>query len=255
MRTPDTDLVHTADAETPPKAAARPKRKMGLRERGKLERRRRIQNAARQEFMEKGYDVATTREIALLAEVGIGTLFTYAKDKRELLMMIVNDDLDEVSGIAEQTIDSKGSLLDQVVAFYKPRYEYWAAHPALGRPIVREIMDVAGATESPGPETARFYARRPRMMSALTQIVAKQQTGGQAIPDISAGLIASLFMTVYLTEVRRWLNQESPNAADGMARFRELIALAIRGVGTREGVAAQNAAPRKKATRGKAEKP
>ncbi len=203
---------------------------MGLRERSKLERRRRIQAAARQEFMEKGYDVATTRDIAALAEVGIGTLFTYAKDKRELLMMIVNDDLDEVSEQAELAIDANKALPEQITAFFRPRYEYWAAHPALGRPIVREIMDVVGATNEPGPETTRFYERRPRMVAAMRQIVSRGQASGQATQTASASLIASLFLTIYLAEVRRWLNQEKPDAAEGLARFRELVDLAIRGV-------------------------
>ncbi len=211
-------------------ATKTPHPKMGLRERGKRERRRRIQAAARSEFMEKGYDVATTRDIAALAEVGIGTLFTYAKDKRELLMMIVNDDLDEVSEAAEKAINANKSLLEQITAFFKPRYDYWAAHPALGRPIVREIMDVVGATDEPGPETARFYERRPRMVKALQQIVTSCQASGQATKAASAPLIASLFLTIYLTEVRRWLNQEKPDANEGLARFSELVDLAIRGV-------------------------
>jgi AcrR family transcriptional regulator len=205
-------------------------KKLGLREKGKRDRRRRIQAAARREFTEKGYDVATTRDIALLAEVGIGTLFTYAKDKRELLMAIVNDDLDQVSEQAEKALDAGQPLLEQITAFYKPRYDYWAANPELGRPIVREIMDVAGATEEPGVETARFYERRPRMMAVLQQIVVNGQRSGEVIKDAPSALIASLFMTIYLTEVRRWLNQEKPNAQEGLARLRELVALAIRGV-------------------------
>ncbi len=211
------------------KHASAPK-KTGLREKGKQERRRRIQAAARREFSEKGYDVATTRDIALQAEVGIGTLFTYAKDKRELLMMIVNEDLDKVSEQVERAIKGDQPLLDQLTAFYKPRYDYWAAHPALGRPMVREIMDVVGATKELGPETARFYERRSRMMAMLQKIVESRQTSGEVIRDAPVTLIASLFMTIYLTEVRRWVNQEKPDAQEGLARFRELAALAIRGV-------------------------
>lgn len=207
------------------------KEKMGLRERGKLERKRRICAAARQAFTEKGYDSATTRDIAALAEVGIGTLFTYAKDKRELLMMILNDDLDRVSEEAENAADARLPLIDQLLAFFRPRYEYWETNPELGRPIVREIMDVAGATEKPGPETARFYERRPRMMHALENIIVRTQAEGKATCAVPAALVASLFLTIYLTEVRRWMHQEKPQAAEGMARLKELLALAIRGAG------------------------
>lgn len=214
-----------------PVSSSSSQEKMGLRERGKLERKRRICVAARHAFMEKGYDAATTRDIAALAEVGIGTLFTYAKDKRELLMMILNDDLDHVSELAERSADARLSLLDQLLAFFKPRYDYWETHPELGRPIVREIMDVAGATEEPGPETARFYRRRARMMHALETIIINAQVEGKATPTVPSSLIASLFLTIYLTEVRRWMNQDQPKAAEGMARLKDLIALAIRGAG------------------------
>ena len=65
---------------------------LGRRERGKLEKRRRIREATREVFRRKGYEAATTREIAARADVAIGTLFAYASDKRELLMMVINDD-------------------------------------------------------------------------------------------------------------------------------------------------------------------
>ena len=70
---------------------------VGLRERQKTERRRRIEAAAREVFREKGYDAATTREIAARAEVSIGTLFAYAADKRELLTMVYRDELHELT--------------------------------------------------------------------------------------------------------------------------------------------------------------
>ena len=61
------------------------------RERNKLDKLRRIKAAARELFLEQGYDNATTREIARRADVGLGTLFSYASDKRDLLFLIYND--------------------------------------------------------------------------------------------------------------------------------------------------------------------
>ena len=48
-----------------------------LRQRNKLEKLQRIQTAARTLFVSKGYDEATMREIARLADVGLGTLFRF----------------------------------------------------------------------------------------------------------------------------------------------------------------------------------
>jgi AcrR family transcriptional regulator len=55
----------------------------GLRARGK--RRRRLREAAHKVFLERGYEGATTREIAARAEIAMGTLFIYATEKRDLL--------------------------------------------------------------------------------------------------------------------------------------------------------------------------
>jgi AcrR family transcriptional regulator len=201
-----------------------------LRERSKLDKRRRITAAAREVFIQKGYDVATTREIAALAEVGIGTLFVYAKDKRELLMLLINDDLDEVNEVCASAVNRNAPLIDQVTAFFTVRYAYWASEPALSRPAVQETFDFLGSADERGPETARFYARRPKISSMLAGIIKDGQDAGHIADDIPCELISSLFMTIYLTEVRRWLYQDEPLVEIGIARLRELLALAIRGV-------------------------
>jgi AcrR family transcriptional regulator len=46
---------------------------------------RRIKDAARGLFLAKGFEDTTTREIAIRAGVGIGTIFVYAENKRDLL--------------------------------------------------------------------------------------------------------------------------------------------------------------------------
>ena len=78
-------MLKTTDANSDNPASLR------QRERNKLDKLRRIKAAARELFLEQGYDNATTREIARRADVGLGTLFSYASDKRDLLFLIYND--------------------------------------------------------------------------------------------------------------------------------------------------------------------
>lgn len=203
---------------------------MGLRERSKQEKRRRIKLAARQIFLEKGYEAATTREIAALAEVATGTVFVYAKDKRDLLLMIINDDLDAINEAAAAEIDHTAPLLAQLDQFFRARYEYWASEPRLARPALQETFDFLGSNAEQGEETARFYARRPMISGLLTDLLGRQQAAGQISSADRPELIASLFMTIYLTEVRRWLAQESPEVEAGMARLLQMLDLAIRGI-------------------------
>ena len=58
---------------------------LGQRERNKLDKLGRIKDAARGLFLAKGFDDTTTREIATRAGAGIGTIFVYAENKRDLL--------------------------------------------------------------------------------------------------------------------------------------------------------------------------
>lgn len=65
----------------------------GRRERNAREKYARIFEAASALFSERGFDGATTQEIAERADVGAGTLFRYAATKGELFLMVYNEHL------------------------------------------------------------------------------------------------------------------------------------------------------------------
>src|SRR5215469_15996528 len=65
-----------------------------LRERNKAAKLAKISRVARRFFIRRGYDDTTLRAIAAQAGVGLGTLFSYASDKRDLLFLIINDDIE-----------------------------------------------------------------------------------------------------------------------------------------------------------------
>src|SRR4051812_8979767 len=63
---------------------------MGRRERNKRAKLERIVAAASELFAEHGVDDVTTQQIADKADIGSGTLFLYAKNKGELLLLVQN---------------------------------------------------------------------------------------------------------------------------------------------------------------------
>ena len=98
-----------------PSASSRQRRAAG--------RRRDILAAAATVFRQKGYDRATTREIAAAADVSEGTIYNYFRSKNELLMGIVRDIvpgllgeplyLDEVGDVRERF----AGILERMLAF------------------------------------------------------------------------------------------------------------------------------------------
>src|SRR4030095_2105808 len=183
----------------PPKSHPAPP--VGLRERGKVDKRRRIMDAARALFIEHGYDAATTREIAQRAEVSTGTVFVYARDKRDLLLQLVNDELDAVNAKAQALTSKPGALLDRLLAYFKLRYRYWASEPRLARPALRETADFLGHAETRGEEADRFYARAPVTLGHIQEMVRAAQESGEVVADVPTDEVASLIFSLYLIEV------------------------------------------------------
>jgi AcrR family transcriptional regulator len=199
-----------------------------LRERNKAERRRRVLDAARAVFLEHGYDDATTREIAARAGVAVGTVFVYARDKRDLLMMIVNDDLEAVTDASFANLDGDEPFLDKLIALFEPRYRYWVRDPALSTFALHET---ASARVSGVPsETERFYGRRHRIIDKLAELVdAEQRAGRLGRPD-DPHTIALFLIGTYLAHARFWLSDVDPQVADGIARLRRQFELAMNGL-------------------------
>lgn len=215
-----------------PKPTSDPSLPMGLRERGKVEKRRRIMDAARAVFIEHGYEAATTREIALRAEVSTGTVFVYARDKRDLLLQVVDDELAAVNVKGQLLMARSGPLLERLMAYFKLRYRYWASEPRLARPALRETAEFLTPAPLDGAEARRFYAGAPLALVHIEEMVRAAQVSGEVDAKVPADEVASLIFSLYLIEVRRWLHDETPRLASGIARLETVLGLFFRGVST-----------------------
>jgi AcrR family transcriptional regulator len=97
--------------------------RQSLRERLVAVRRDHILDAATQAFAAKGFEAATIREIARLAGVADGTIYTYFKNKAALLLGIL-DRLNETEQRREHlTLPEGAKLVDFVRAYMQHRFE------------------------------------------------------------------------------------------------------------------------------------
>ena len=174
-------------------------------------------------FRERGYDAATTREIALEAAVSVGTVFVYARDKRDLLFMVVNDDLDAVLARARVAARQPAPLLDQLLALLAPIYAYFASEPALARGMLLEVVHHHGLQEPPGDQALR-YARRMGNLDArdCRACCARRATPATCASTFDPALMAQILWDLHLIEVRRWMAADDPQAAVGQAGLRRL---------------------------------
>ena len=201
---------------------------MGLRERGKRDRLQRLHQAAAEVFRTRGYDAATTRDIAQLAEVSVGTLFVYARDKRDLLFLVINDDLDEVLARALAAAARPGTPLDQLAELLGPIYAYFALEPELARPALREVVhyDRPG-DDGTGEQALRYMRRMEAWQDAIAAMLEEAVRAGQLRLDAPAALLARVLFDIHLVEVRRWMNAGTPDPARGQAVLRQMFAVVL----------------------------
>jgi len=199
------------------------------REKNKGERRRRILRATFELFAEKGFDKATTREIAKRAGVAVGTIFLYAQDKVDLLLLSINDELDQLTDSALDTIDEDQPLLEQISQFFWPRYVVWGRYPKLSRAAAREMATVYSPDE-PSKELARGLVRRAHSIEKLREILRRSAAKGELSPDLDIDATARIFYDIFLTELRFWLASDPPEVNAGLEKYRYLIGIVLSGL-------------------------
>ncbi|MBT7953650.1 MAG: TetR/AcrR family transcriptional regulator [Rhodospirillaceae bacterium] len=200
--------------------------KTGLRERNKQDKLHRIKSAARELFIEKGFDQATVRQISTRAGVAFGTVFRYASNKRDLLFLIYNDELDELSDTAFLNIDPSLSFLDQLISIFRKFYQFFAERPELARDVLREMNFY-----EEGSQANRFKDGIRRIEIQMEDFVGENRAQNRISTDADKRIIALLLFGVYRTEVRRWLSRSELDVDKGMERLRPYLEVVIAGLG------------------------
>ncbi len=198
---------------------------VGLREKNKLDKLRRIENAARALFLSKGYDETTTREIAARAGVGMGTVFTYADSKRDLLFLIANEDLETTTRKAEADISPGASLIANLLSAFGDHYEYFSRQPELSRLMLREMVFYDS-----GQQAKRFQATRERIIALTSEIVRLALARKEISSPEDPRLIGWVIFCIYQVELRRWLADGEPDVKAGLASLARALRLFMVGL-------------------------
>jgi AcrR family transcriptional regulator len=197
----------------------------GRREQNKADKLRRIRAAAYELFTTEGFDDTTLRQIAVRAEVGFGTLFSYASNKRDLLFLVVTDDLLEMNSHAFDNVPADVPLLDQLLYVWQIFYTFFDAKPTLARLTLRELNFY-----SEGEQARKMYQGRDAMMARLTRLITAARERGEVRVTTADARIARAIFAIYSSEVRRWMGEDNRDMASGMLELRQLLRLLITGI-------------------------
>ena len=201
---------------------------MGLREKKKLETRGRIRAAAAELFTRHGYGAATMRQIAARAHVGLGTLFNYAADKRDLVFLIFNEELNAITDVALAAPRPGQPLAAQLAAVFAVHYRWLATQPELARILLQELTFY-----SSGKQAATFHGIRRRLIDGIEALVRRAQESKQISSGEKPSLIARHVFFTYSASLRWWIAEPDPDPEAGIADLKRLLALQVEGLKAR----------------------
>lgn len=200
----------------------------GLRERNKREKRTRILEAARDLFSEKGFEAATTREIAARAGVGAGTLFTYARDKRELMYLVFREQIEATQERAFADVPAGRPLVDQLMHVFGHYFDAYDADRGLALDFLRQrfhvFLDAGDAGEEMTSVTLSF-------LDGLGRLIEDARDREELRTDFRPVIAAMNFFSIYLLVVDSWLGSPWELPRDSFEEMlREALLLQVDGL-------------------------
>jgi AcrR family transcriptional regulator len=187
---------------------------IGKREANKREKLARIRRAAREVFLREGYEDATLREIATAADVAFGTLFLYAKNKQDLLLLLYDEELPALTERAFARAGDELPFIDQLVEFFAEFYAFFSETPALSRDMMREITFTGGIVSE------RIWQGVQSTEENVARLVARAQAEEQVSSSIAPGLAAHVIFSLYRVEIRFCLDSDEPDVEGSLANLR-----------------------------------
>ncbi len=197
----------------------------GVRERLKKERQERIIAAAREVFAEKGFESATLKQIAGNAGLGIATLFNYVTDKRDLIYLIFNEEMEQLVEKALATPRSWQTFEAKILSITEPHYRLFAQDPVLSRILLSEVM-----LQTPGFHLGRFRSLRQRLIDGIEKLAVEAQETGEIDTEESADMIARHIFFSFSIAILWWVASPQPHWRDGQTEFQRILKLQMNGL-------------------------
>lgn len=158
------------------------------RERAKREKLERIKEAATKLFANEGYEATTIRQISDLADVGVGTVFTYFKDKSDLLIKLYEEDLEKAWQTARLEA-ARETLLENLLAVFTKLLGFYANDSRLSVSFLKEVLS-RDASQGWSEQLTRF-------LEHLTKLVREAQEREEVRRGIDPMQAARNFFALY----------------------------------------------------------
>jgi AcrR family transcriptional regulator len=199
--------------------------KTSRRAANKEDKRRRLREAAWELFQSQGYAETTTKDIARRAGVGTGTLFLYARDKADLLFLVLHDRLAVAVDEGLRSVDHSAPIVDQLMHLFEKFFAVYEEVPDIARHFIKEMP---GAN---GPNAQQVNGLTFMLLGQMGALVEAAQRRGEVRADAQPLVFAHIAFSLYYSALLSWLGGFVPFAG-ALPVLRQLLDQAERGIST-----------------------
>lgn len=178
-----------------------PEDKLGKRERNKLDKRRRIVEAATELFQEKGFDDTTTAEIATKAGIGAGTLYLYVDSKEDLLVSVFETVAGDAWSQAFERVDPAAPLVEQIMGLFLHVTDHHEPDQRLAKSFFKELPWL----ELPARQGADDFVRN--FLQGIEDVLLEASRNGRLDPEVPRTTLASNLYALWAHLMRRHIGE------------------------------------------------
>ena len=182
----------------------------------------------REVFAEKGYERATTTEIAQRLGISEATVFTYFRGKRELCVRVIEDWYDEIVAAMEAGLPREASAREQLDHLVRTHLRLFLIQ---GTGLCALVLSEG---RSKGQELGEsFLPLQKRYTAPLMELLARGQACGEIRADMPLRLLRSLVLGPMEHILWEVVAQDRPVDLDAVAQdLVEMLWSALRAPGT-----------------------
>ncbi|WP_078408580.1 TetR/AcrR family transcriptional regulator [Priestia abyssalis] len=183
-----------------------------------IDRRQSIIQAATKSFSLFGYKATTMDQVAKIANVGKGTIYTFFKNKEELFDQIVSTMIIEMKEVAERAMDGRQSFFEKAHHALYRILEFRTEHQLMikllqeekemGTPAVQEVLEQVETT----------------IVSYIKQKIEEAIEKGE-IRECDPEITAFLLFKIYIALVSDWEKRHESLSKEKIAELIELYFL------------------------------
>lgn len=193
----------------------------------KLEKERRIRQAAAELFSERGYEGTTTRDIAARAGIATGTLFLYVRDKDEALALVFHDRVESMLADRVRTIPTRARMERRLLHVFTGFFELYAQDPSLSLRFAQRIPVLDAATRG-AHETVNA-----RIVEVVRREIQRGIDRAELRADHDVELAVANVFAIFRVRVFGWLVEGGRDLATGVAGLGRALGQLLDGIRVR----------------------